>query len=93
MPRPFRRRRICFQPDVTYYKPAGVPIRELEEVELKMDEIEALRLCDVENLKQEEAAKKMDVSQPTFFRIINNARKKVADAITSGKAIKILAKK
>ena len=93
MPRPCRRRKIHFSPDVTYYKPAGVPIRDLEEVELKMDEIEAIRLCDVEGLKQEDAANKMDVSQPTFFRILSSGRKKVADALIKGKAIKILAKR
>ncbi len=70
MARPCIRRRVMFGPGVTYYKPAGVPIRELEEVELKIDEFEAVRLSDSLGLKQEEAAKKMNVSQPTFFLMI-----------------------
>ncbi len=90
MPRPLRCRRILFNPSVTYYKPAGIPIRALEEVELRMDEVEALRLCDLLGLKQDEAAEKMKISQPTFNRILSNARKKIADAIINGKAIKIL---
>jgi len=61
----------------------------LEEVVLTVDEYEALRLKDVEGLDQAECAKKMEVSQPTFHRLISVARKKVADAIVHGKAIKI----
>ena len=89
MVRPRLLRRIRFDPEVTYYKPRGVPLRELEEEVLKMDEVEALRLCDVEELKQEEAAKKMNISQPTLYRLLNTARKKLASAIINGKAIKI----
>ena len=82
-------RRIRFNPDVTYYKPAGVPVRMLDEVVLCMDALEALRLCDVEELKQEEAAIKMGVSQPTLFRLLKEARKKLASAVINGKAIRI----
>ncbi|MFH8080892.1 MAG: DUF134 domain-containing protein [Candidatus Aenigmatarchaeota archaeon] len=89
MPRPRRFRRICFKPNITYFKPAGSKIREVEEVVLTMDEVEALRLKDFLDLNQEEAAKKMNISQPTFHRIISSARKKVADAIINGKALKI----
>ncbi len=92
MSRPRIKRRILFEPGVTYYKPAGVPIRDLEEVELGLDGIEALRLSDVIGLSQDEAAEKMGVSQPTFHRILDKARKKVADALINGKAIKILKK-
>ena len=89
MVRPRRNRRIGFSPGVTYYKPAGIPVRELEEVILGMDEAEALRLCDVEGLKQEGAAERMNVSQPTLFRILSKAREKIADALINGKAIRI----
>ena len=89
MPRPRICRRVKFLPETTYFKPAGVPLRELEEVVLTVDEFEAIRLKDMERLEQEECAKKMKISQPTFFRLLNSARKKIADAIVNGKAIKI----
>lgn len=89
MPRPRKCRRIWFEPEITYYKPAGVPTRELGEVILTKVELEALRLKDVENMEQEEAAKKMNISQPTFSRILESARKKVSEALINGKAIKI----
>lgn len=88
-PRPMRMRRIWHQPDVVYFKPVGIPLRHLEEVVLTMPEVEALRLCDAEKCDQKKCAKKMDVSQPTFSRILDSARKKLADAIVKGKAIKV----
>lgn len=87
--RPIKPRRICFNPDVIYFKPRGIPLKGLEEVELNIDEIEALRLCDLNGLEQIETAKKMNVSRSTIQRIISSARKKIADAIINGKAIKI----
>ncbi|MFA5302998.1 MAG: DUF134 domain-containing protein [Candidatus Nanoarchaeia archaeon] len=89
MVRPCNHRRVIFEPGTTYFKPAGIPMSNLQEEILKPDELEALRLCDAENNKQEEAAKKMNVSQPTIFRILESARKKVATALTKGKAIRI----
>ncbi len=89
MPRPRICRRVGLEPDVTYFKPAGVPIRQLEEVILAVDEFEAIRLKDLEGLEQGEASKKMNISQPTFFRLLDSARKKIADAIINGKAIRI----
>jgi len=62
---------------------------QLEEIILHVDEFEAVRLKDLEGLEQEECAKKMKISQPTFHRLILSARKKIADAIINGKAIKI----
>ena len=76
-------------PEITYFKPAGVPLFELEEVVLTVDELEALRLADDESMYQQEAADKMGVSRQTFGRIVQSARKKVAEALTQGKAIKI----
>jgi predicted DNA-binding protein (UPF0251 family) len=89
MPRPRLCRRIRFNPQATYFKPQGVPMRHLEVVELSLEEIEALRLKNVENLDQVKAAKKMDTSQSTFQRILTAANKKIARALILGKAIKI----
>ena len=89
MPRPRRCRRVWFEPNITYFKPARVPLRHLEEVIVTVDEFESIRLKDLEELDQTEAAKKMNISQPTFFRLLNSARKKIADAVVNGKAIKI----
>jgi len=75
---------------VVYFKPRGVPLSVLEEIELLSDELEALKLHDVDELDQIDAAKKMNVSQPTFGRILDKAYKKVAIAIIKGKAIKIV---
>ncbi len=89
MPRPRRFRRIGFQPNITYFKPTGIGMFELEETILTFEEFEAVRLKDFEGLEQEKAAKKMKISQPTFNRLLKEARKKIADAIVNGKAIRI----
>ena len=89
MPRPRKFRRVCGRFSATFFKPAGVPLRVLKEISLARDEVEALRLKDVENLDQTAAAKKMKVSQSTFQRILSIARPKVSPAITSGRAIRI----
>jgi predicted DNA-binding protein (UPF0251 family) len=90
MPRPRLCRRIKFNPNITYFKPQGVPMRDLEIVELTAEEAEALRLRNAEDLEQEEAAKKMNTSQSTFQRILSSAYKKITEAIIEGKAIKII---
>jgi len=69
------------------YKPFGLPIRKLESVVLLLEEFEAIRLSDYENLNQEEAAKKMNISRPTFTRLYDKARKSIAKAFIEGKAI------
>ena len=89
MPRPRIRRRISFQPGITYFKPAGVRMIELEETILTFEELEAIRLIDLESVEQEKAAKQMNISQPTLSRLLKSARKKIADAIIHGKAIRI----
>jgi predicted DNA-binding protein (UPF0251 family) len=89
MPRPRLCRRVKFLPETTYFKPAGIPLRKLEEVVLTVDEFEAIRLKDLEGLEQEKAAERMKISQPTFFRLLDSARRKIADAVVKGKAIKI----
>jgi predicted DNA-binding protein (UPF0251 family) len=92
MTRPKKDRCLRFDPEVLYFKPRGIPLSTLEEEELFHDELEALKLHDVDGLDQIEAAKKMNVSQPTFGRILDKAYKKIAIAIVKGKAIKIIKK-
>jgi len=89
MTRPLKPRRVLFDPSVVYFKPRAVPLSELEEVDLNVDELEALRLCDWKDFEQEAAAEKMKISQSTLQRILTSARKKVAGALIEGKAIKI----
>ncbi|NCU43983.1 DUF134 domain-containing protein [Candidatus Saccharibacteria bacterium] len=89
MPRSKLNRCINFDPKVTYFKPQGVPMRYLDTVELSMEEIEALRLKNVEQLDQGECASKMNASQSTFQRILSSAYSKVTRALVDGKAIKI----
>ena len=89
MARPRRARRIFFQPDVTYFKPAGVSMRHLQESILTKEELEAIRLIDLEQISQSKAGKKMKISQPTLSRLLCSARKKIADALINGKSIKI----
>ena len=89
MPRPRLCRRVGFRPKVTHFKPAGIRIADLNESILALDEFESVRLKDLEGLEQEECAKRMNISQPTFHRLVLAARKKIADAIVNGKAIKI----
>ena len=89
MPRPCCLRHIGVSPCAVYFKPAGIPVRLLEEVVLMLDELEALRLADLNGLYQEQAAEKMKISRPTFSRVIEQARRKVADALIHGKALRL----
>lgn len=89
MSRPKIPRCLRFNPKVSYFKPRGVPLRMLEEVVLEPDEVEALKLHDVDRLEQTKAAQKMKVSQPTFARILDRAYKKIAEALIKGKAVRI----
>ncbi len=90
MPRPKIPRCLQFTPTVRYFKPQGIPLRFLEEIVLLPDELEALKLHEIDNLDQIQASEKMKVSQPTFARILQSAQNKLAQAIIQGKAIKIL---
>jgi len=90
MPRPRLWRKIGFNPNVTYFKPQGVPMRFLDIVELTTEEVEALRLKNAKDLDQEECAKKMKTSRSTFQRILNSAYRKMTKALVEGKAIKII---
>ncbi|HOD47147.1 MAG TPA: DUF134 domain-containing protein [Opitutaceae bacterium] len=89
MARPTCPRRITHSPRATYYKPAGIPLCELREVELGADELEAIRLADVEDLYHTEAAARMGVSRQTFDRIVLRAHKKIGAALVNGQALRI----
>ena len=89
MPRPCRCRRVRCRPDTNYFKPRGIPLDQLEEVCLTLDELEAIRLADGEGMYQEDAARKMNVSRQTFGNIVHSARKKTADVLLNAKALKI----
>ncbi|MFZ3100075.1 MAG: DUF134 domain-containing protein, partial [Minisyncoccales bacterium] len=87
--RPRLCRNVKFNPQVNYFKPRGIPVRCLEAVEMSLEEMEALRLKNLEGLEQTEAAQKMNTSQSTFARILASANQKIADALINGKAIRI----
>jgi len=89
MPRPRNFRRVGCLPAATYYKPRGTPLAMLQCVNLTVDEIEAVRLANLEGLYQEKAAEKMNISRQTFGRILESAHKKIADALVNGKALSI----
>lgn len=87
--RPPKLRRVEFKPEVTYFKPAGIPKRGLEEVVLYVEEIEAIRLRDLEDLEQAACASRMHISRPTFQRVLASARRKIAEALVEGKALRV----
>ncbi|WP_392486521.1 DUF134 domain-containing protein [Haloimpatiens sp. FM7315] len=89
MVRPTKFRKVDFFPKNTYFIPFEKPSCEIKDVILKVEELEAMRLKDIEELNQEECAESMQVSRQTFQNIIDSARKKVAIALTEGNAIKI----
>ncbi len=89
MPRPFKPRRVSSMPRYTYFKPTGIPMPLLEEVVLTVDEVEALRLKDIEKLEQHECAERMGIAQSTLQRILISAREKLTLAIIEGKALRI----
>ena len=85
MRRPYRMRRIELPPRFVHFKPAGVPRRHLERVALSIDELEAVRLADLDGLEHLEASERMQISRTTFTRLIEKARRKIADALIEGK--------
>ena len=89
MPRPCKNRFISGCPGSVVYKPAGIPARTLEWLSLGLDEFETIRLLDYQGLDQEKVAQLMGISRPTVTRIYASARKKIAEALTEGKAISI----
>ena len=89
MARPQKCRQINCSPAAGYFKPAGIPRIELEEIALTLDELEAVRLADLNGLYQEQAAPKMDISRSAFARILESARRKIADALVHGKSLRL----
>jgi len=87
--RPKKQRVIDREPDVRQFSPRGKPGRP-DEVELKLDQFEAIRLADYEGLEQEAAAKHMRISRQTFGRILKAARRSIADGLARGKIIRII---
>ncbi len=87
--RPKKTRWVRCVPGEKCFRPQCKPLSKLDGVCLTLDEFEAIRLSDFEGLKQEDAAKRMKISRPTFSRIISSAHGKVADALVNIKAIKI----
>lgn len=89
MARPHKQRFVGTPPKVSMFKPQGKPVSHLQVVVLSLDELEAPRLADLEGDQHEHAAAKMNISRPTFGRILENAHKIVADALLHGKALQI----
>ncbi len=89
MVRPRKIRIVQNEPEVNYFKPRRIPLSDLEKVILKIEELEAIKLKDLNGLNQEACAKKMKISRGTFQRILNSAKKKISDALINGKAIQI----
>ncbi|MBN1645542.1 DUF134 domain-containing protein [Candidatus Woesearchaeota archaeon] len=89
MVRPRKTKLVSYEPDITYFKPRAVPLTELQEVELNIDELETLRLTNLCKMSQLQAAKSMGIHQSTFQRALVRAREKITDALVKGKAIKI----
>lgn len=89
MARPCCKRTIAGEPEAVLFKPAGVPAGQLEVRVVSLDEVEALRLADMEGLYHETAAARMGVSRATFGRIVAEARRKVAEALIAGHALRL----
>ncbi|MBN1837010.1 MAG: DUF134 domain-containing protein, partial [Spirochaetales bacterium] len=89
MAKPKKDRRVESPPAVVYFKPQGIPMVQLSQVVLHVDEYEAIRLVDREKLDQEQAAERMEVSRATCARILESAHHKIAEALVQGKAIRI----
>ena len=87
--RPKRCRKVCGSPDPRCFKPRGIPSSELEENVLSLDEFEAMRLADLEEMYHEDAARMMGISRQPFGRILSSARRKTADAIVNVKLLAI----
>lgn len=89
MPRPIKPKLVKEAPKADYYKPRGIPLGQLEETLMRVEELEALRLVDLEGMYQEDAAREMGISRQTLQRMVTEARAKLIDAIYAGKAVRI----
>lgn len=86
--RPKKIRNVQNKPTILVFSPRGKPGRP-DEVDLKYEELEALRLADLGNMRQIDAAKRMGISRQSFGRVLNKARKIVANALVNGKIIRV----
>lgn len=89
MPRPIKPKLVKETPRADYYKPRGIPVTQLDETVLRLEELESLRLVDLEGMYQEDAAREMGVSRQTLQRMVTEARAKLIQAIYAGKALRI----
>ena len=89
MARPAKLRCVSQLPNVGFFRPVGIPANVLQGIRISLEELESIRLKDLEGLEQEECAQQMRISRPTFHRILQSAREKLADALINGKAIQI----
>ena len=89
MTRPLKRRKVTAKPRAYYFKPRAVPLCELEEATLFLDEFQALKYAELDGKDQAAAAAAMKISRQTFGNILASARRKLADAVVNGKALKI----
>lgn len=90
MGRPKIKRCNCCKPACVCFKPEGSSKKNLSGVQLGQDEFTALKFHDADGLSQKEASKKMEISQPTFARILASARKKISTAVVKGEEIRII---
>jgi predicted DNA-binding protein (UPF0251 family) len=88
--RPHKVRRVGHRPASEWFKPRGIPLRDLESVVLAVDELEALRLVDLEGLSHEAAGQSMGVSRGTIGRLVESGRRTAVDALVHGKALQIV---
>lgn len=88
--RPRKNRNLCGDLRAAYFKPRGIPLVNLAEIVLEVDEIEAVRLADLEGMYQEEAAAQMGISRATFGNTIHRAHQKIAEALIQQKALKLV---
>lgn len=88
--RPRCRRRLGFSFRETYFKPRGIPLRELSEVSITDEDLETLRLRYIQNIDQEDAAKNMGISQSQYQRDLSATIKKITKALVEGDAIRII---
>jgi len=89
MPRPFKCRKVLSEPKAYYFKPRAIPLCELGETVLQLDEFQALKYAELDGRDQTSAASAMQISRQTFGNILASARRKLADAVINGKALKI----
>ncbi len=89
MGRPQKNRKVYTPPIFTDFKPAGISVKDLKKISLTLDEFEAIRLSDFLGMSQEEASEEMEISRPTFTRLIEAARKKLADFLINGRFLNL----